>query len=106
MITPFDDNYKRMQVIISDLDDKQFINIGDADTNSIEIILESTNITYQDYRVVIIDESNIDLYENSSLDDVIVDWSDYLGDSYILKDLIDSGLYSQFDIMYILNQSE
>ena len=103
MITPFDDNYKRIDISIDDLGDDEFINIGDANIESIDVIIEGNNIVSDDYRTVVINYSNLNLYDGSKLNDVIIDWSDYLDNHYRLKDIIDSLTDDGFSIMCIMN---
>ena len=103
MITPFDDNYKRIDISINDLSDDEFVNIGDADIESIDIIVEGNNIVVDDYRIVIINYTNLNLYDGCKLNDVIIDWSDYLDNHYRLKDIIDNLVNDKFYIMCIMN---
>lgn len=103
MITPFDDNYKRIIVSLNELGDKEFVNIGNADIESVDVIIPDNNVVSDDYRIVLIDGTNLNDYDDCLLGDVVIDWSDYLDEHYRLKDLIDDLVIEEFCIMCIMN---
>ena len=99
MITPYDKNFKRIDVKVSDVIAKQYVNLGKIIPDTVDVVLGSNNnIVLGDYTLISVSEFNQFEYPESEIGDVILSWK-Y---GYSLGDLLSAYDFEYFNVLCLL----
>jgi len=104
MKTPLDSKYtiQRYEIDEDIIDNGYIIFTYTPDVNSVEFVLDECNhILGNDFLVEIVTEDNYESYPLAAIDQYVLSWKQ---DDYSrLQDLIESELYDEFHVRYVVS---